>query len=273
MNIASIGCGNMAAAILQRWLEVGAISPHQLRACTARPQSADAVRASLGIACGTSPAIAVDADVVLLAFKPQQRSSALASLRDVGASGPRPLWVSILAGVRLQELQEALGPDARVVRWMPNTPVRTGQGVIGCCFGDATTASDRQLTASLAAHLGTLVEVPEGQLDALTAISGCGPAYLFRFCEALQQAACDVGLEPATAAVLARATVVGAAQLLRQSEASAAALRAQVTSKGGMTAAALDHLEASHWDRTLSAAVQAACAQGAVLAGSPTNDR
>jgi pyrroline-5-carboxylate reductase len=267
MRLGIVGCGNMAQAMLRRWLAAGVVQREAVQGCTARPQSAVQVAAAWGIACSTSVADAVAAaDVVLIACKPQQRDPVLAACA-AAARGRGPLWISVLAGVDVAQLQQALGPHSRVVRWMPNTPVAVGAGAVAHCEGARVDATDLRLQTALLAPLGLGVALAESQLDAFTAIAGCGPAYVFRFLEALQAAGEALGLDAELARQAAAETVRGAALLLASSGQSAASLRAQVTSKGGMTEAAVQVLDQAGWHDTLGHAVAAAHARAGALAG------
>ena len=257
LRIAMIGCGNLGSAIVQRWMASGTLQPDQIVACTATEASATRVRAQLGVAVSQNLAEALrGTDVAILAFKPQQRQAILPQLAAVGV---RPLWISLLAGAQFGELTAALGP--RVIRWMPNTPVAVGAGVTAQCAGPEVSGADHATATALATALGTVVEVTEANYDAFAAVAGCGPAYVYAFCEALAAAGVAQGLDPALAAQIARQTVVGAGQLLGQSAESAAALREKVTSKGGMTAAALATLGTAGWEGLLADAVAAAVAR------------
>ncbi len=263
LRVAFVGCGNMGGAIAQRWLDTATVSPDRLRACTARPASAEAVANRLGIAAGTDLQTAVeDADVVVLAFKPQGRAEPLAQLRQV-LGEPDPLVVSLLAGVSLAELRHSLGP--RVARWMPNTPVAVGAGIVGQYAPDLGEA-DSKLLIELARPLGLCVEVRERDFDALTAVAGCGPAYVFAFCEALTTAGVSQGLDPKVASQLARQVAVGAGMLLGSAAEDPAELRQRVTSTGGMTDAALEQLRRQGWGIAMASAIAAAVERARQLA-------
>ncbi len=260
-RIAMIGCGNLGSAIVQRWLSSATLTVDQLTACTAREHTSQQLARTLGIACSTDLARTLaSADVAVLAFKPQQRALLLPRL---AALPQRPLWISLLAGVPLAELQATLG--GRVVRWMPNTPVAVGAGMVAQCTTAAVGADDLTTCAQLLRPLGASLGLAEAQFDAFTAVAGCGPAYVFAFCEALAAAATAQGLDEATAGEIARQTMIGAAQLLAVSSEPMAVLRQQVTSKGGMTEAALASLGAQHWAGVLDQAVAAAVAQAKQL--------
>ncbi len=185
----------------------------------------------------------VAADGVVLSVKPQSLALALEStVRAV--TGPETLVLSIMAGITVEKLREACGAE-RVVRAMPNTPGQIGRGITAWYGGADVTAADEELVRSLLAPLGALERIPaERQMDAVTAVSGSGPAYLFLLTEALAAAGEAEGLERGLAERLARATVTGSAALMEQSAATPLELRKEVTSPGGTTAAAIDVLTA-----------------------------
>jgi pyrroline-5-carboxylate reductase len=267
-QLALLGIGNMAGAMLARWLNVGAVAPNQVRGVERLPERATELSQTLRITCGTDavPAV-VGAQVVLLACKPQQVAELLSALR------PRltpdqlagQIWVSILAGVSLQQLQTLL-PGPTWVRWMPNTPVRLGAGVVGEVADGADTAQ----LAPLRQALGLTVDLQERQMDGFTAVSGCGPAYVFALAESLATAALAQGFASDVAEALARQTVAGAAQLLASSALSAGQLRTEVTSKGGMTEAALEQLTRDGWPLAMTTAVQAAVDRASALRAGAT---
>lgn len=263
LRVALVGCGNMGGAIAQRWLDTTTLDNAALTACTERAASAESVARRLGIAAGTDLGQAVaGAHVVVLAFKPQGRAEILAEMQDA-LGDQRPLVVSLLAGVGLAELRQALG--ARVARWMPNTPVATGAGIVGQCALDLPDG-DLAVLALLADPLGLRVDVAERDFDALTAVAGCGPAYVFAFCEALASAGRSQGLDPDLAQRLARQVAIGAGYLLANAPEDAATLRQRVTSKGGMTEAALAQLQRQGWGVAMLSAVAAAVERARQLA-------
>lgn len=249
-----IGCGKMAGAMLARWLETATLEPHEVIACTGSASESEAVARSFGIACGTDAQAVVDgADTVLLAIKPQQRLAVLSQIT------PRPgqRWMSILAGVPTATLENDL-PGTRILRLMPNTPVRLGRGLLALTPGTSAQPHDISATRALLQPLGTVVDIAEPLVDAFTAVAGSGPAYVFLFLEALATAGEAVGLDARTSALLAQETVLGAAVLAQEANRPPAELRADVTSKGGMTQAALNVLADRGWERAMQDAVQAA---------------
>lgn len=198
--------------------------------------------------------------VILLAVKPQVFRGVAAELGDVRS---RPVQ-SVMAGVTTAAIRAALGGGARVVRLMPNTPASVRMGVTGLCAGEGATEEDVARAERLFLAVGDVVRVPEDLMDAVTAVSGSGPAYVFYLAEALESAAINAGLDPPTASRLVRGTLAGAARLLADGT-DPAALRAAVTSKGGTTQAACEVLDARAVRGAIIEAVRAATARGAVL--------
>ena len=251
-----VGCGNMGGAMLRRWLECG-LMPAQV---TVVSPSGRALPPGVTVLRGL-PAES-DADVVLLALKPQQ----LGALAGSPLAGYAPaLLVSILAGVdaaRLASLSRAVA----VVRAMPNLPVALGKGVVMLQSDDADNAA-RAEAERLMAPLGLVEWSDAARFDALAALSGCGPAFLFRFVDALADAGVALGIEPAQAARLALATVEGGAALAAGEERSPATLADAVASPGGMTRAGLDVLDHDEaLRRLLRETLSAAARRGGELA-------
>jgi pyrroline-5-carboxylate reductase len=206
-------------------------------------------------------------NVVVMAIKPQDFNVVAKSLSTKlkHATAPGPLILSIAAGIRLKDMSRWLDHE-RCVRAMPNTPALIGKGITGL-FADATVnASDRALVETICNAVGQAVWVKEEKLmDAVTAVSGSGPAYVFAFLEAMQSSGEKLGLDATTARKLAYATLEGASQLAHNSDEHAGILRERVTSKGGTTAAALDILKQLDWHGALEKAIDAASQRGKVM--------
>lgn len=253
-TIALIGLGNMGQALAAGWLGRGvraesivAIDPGE---------AARAAAGALGIRVIEPTELAnAGVDVVVLAVKPAQLESVLAQIRDAGA----PLYLSIVAGKTIGAVRRVVGESA-IVRAMPNTPAAIGQGVTGLCASPAVTEEQRLLCGELMTAVGSVEwVVDEAMMDAVTAVSGSGPAYVFLLIECLASAAREVGLDAALAARLATATVAGAGAYAARSGESAAELRRRVTSPNGTTEAALAVLMRNDaLVRLLTEAVQAA---------------
>lgn len=259
------GAGKMGGAMLAGWLEAG-LDP---RATTiidpvpARPIVDLCARHGIRL----NPAEPEPGAVLVLAIKPQGLEAAAPSLDRL--VGPDTLLVSILAGKTITDLRARLPRARAVVRAMPNLPASIGRGATGACANAEVTPAQRDAADALFAANGTVAWLAdEAQIDAVTAVSGSGPAYVFLLVEALAEAGIAEGLEPAVAQALARATVSGAGALLEASPEEAAELRRNVTSPGGTTAAALDVLmRPDGLAPLLREAVAAARRRAAELAG------
>lgn len=255
-----VGGGRMGGALLAGWRKVGlgavvVVDP-------ARPTIAAPARVVADP--GDIPADFAP-EAVILAVKPQQAAAALpAYARFAG----RAVFLSIMAGRGIAGMRRLLGAEAAIVRAMPNTPAAIGEGISAACAGTDVSAGARALCERLLAAVGEVVWVDhERDLDAVTAVSGSGPAYVFLLTEGLERAAIAEGLPPALARRLARRTVAGSGALLAASAEDAAALREAVTSKGGTTAAALAVLMAPEaWPKLMRDAVAAAAARSRELA-------
>lgn len=256
-----VGAGRMGGALIEGWLATGAVAAERMTVVDPQPGEA-AVRAGrAGASINPDPERWAEAGVVLLAVKPQGWRAAAEAIAPRLAEDAAVL--SVVAGVRLDDLTEAFGGRA-AARVMPNTPVAVGRGSAAVHATDA-----RALTAARAlfAPVATVTELTDETLmDAATAVSGSGPAYLYAFVEALAAAGVTAGLEPEAAAAMARSTVVGAAALLEASGETPEALRRQVTSPNGTTAAALDVLQPALAE-LMRAAVRAAAARSREIGG------
>jgi len=262
-TIAFIGGGNMAASLIGGLLAAGHPAA-RLRVAEPLAERADWLRREFaGIEVKATPAeVLPGAGAVVLAVKPQQMSAALAGLQaDAGC-----VVVSVAAGVRLARLRRALGPQAHYVRTMPNTPALLRKGITGLYAPEATPAPARELAQAILATAGETVWLQrEEDIDAVTALSGSGPAYFFLLTEVLREAGEKLGLEPATAARLALQTFAGSAVMAAGSGRDVVELRAQVTSKGGTTEAAVKSLEAAGLRRVFDEALAAAARRSAEL--------
>lgn len=254
-KIAFLGAGRMASAMVGGILSKG-LKPSDL-ACVSGPHnSAQQLAARTGIAHEIDLARLLDgADAVVLACKPQQFAGLDPRLAQLTAG---KLVISILAGKRLPTLAKAFPRARALVRAMPNTPGQIGAGVTGWSSQASLSAHDRSLVDLILGSLGKLVAVPEAQLDAVTGVSGSGPAYVFEFAAALREAGIAVGLDRENAKLLAYETLLGAAKLLVQSPAEAEELRNQVTSPNGTTFAGLKRMEAHNFRAVIAETVLAA---------------
>ena len=264
--IAFIGGGNMAGAIIGGLRNAG-FDSRQLLVVEPVAAQRERLREQYGVLASEAPdgALAAAA-VVVWAVKPQHFRGAAQALREHAAAAAGALHLSIMAGVRCASIARLSGA-ARVVRAMPNTPALIGRGVAGLYANAACGQAERDRAELVLSATGSLVWVEqEAALDAVTALSGSGPAYVFYLLEALTAGGVGLGLPEATARQLALGTVAGAAALAEGSPLSAAQLREQVTSKGGTTAAALDVLRARDVAGAFDAALQAAARRAAELA-------
>ena len=266
MHIAVIGGGVMGRALMQGFTELEP-RPQILLLEKDRDRASEVV-AELGVVAIDSPDAIADADVVLLAVKPQDFPSTLA---DVGAHlRDGATVISIAAGIRTDQIAamvaEAGGPAVDVVRVMPNTPAQIGQGVMGVSAGEGCSTAALERAKELMATSGLVVVIPEEQQNLLTAISGSGPAYVFLLAETLIAAAVARGMDADTAVALVKQLLVGSSALYAQSELGAGELRTRVTSPGGTTAAAIAVFENEGLAATVDAAVAANIARSEELA-------
>ncbi len=261
-SVGTIGGGNMAEAILRGLLRSG-LEPDRLFAADPDAQRCAHLESALGIRIAPSNAdVAREAEVVVLAVKPALIEAATADLpRDGG-----PLYVSIAAGRTTRDLRAALGGRARVVRSMPNTPALIGAGITALADDAGASEADLALAETVLSAVGTVVRVPESQLDAVTGLSGSGPAYVCLFIEALGEAGAAAGLPAAVARRLALATVLGSARLVDETQEAPSVWRDRVSSPGGTTLAGLAELDAAGFRESLVAAVSAATARSRELA-------
>jgi pyrroline-5-carboxylate reductase len=248
----------MASALAKGCLEAGLLPAD---AMLASDPSEDAKRNFAQRAAGvelvrSNQDVLAGADVVVLAVKPQMMSQVLADIR--ASVEPRHLIVSIAAGVSLSRLADGLPAGARLIRVMPNTPCLIGMGASCFSRGAAATADDAAEVERLLASVGNVYEVEENQLDAVTGLSGSGPAFIYTVIEALASGGSAMGLPTALALELAAQTTLGAAAMALQTGLSPEALRQQVTSPGGTTLAGLEVLEKLDGAGAFRAAVEAA---------------
>lgn len=248
----------MATALAEGAVRSGVASEEQLLASARTEETLAQLRQRIpGIRTTTSNSeVAEQADLLILGVKPQVMAAALADIR--GSVRPQTLVVSIAAGVTLEQLAKPFKRGTRVVRVMPNTPCLIGKGAAAFSLGEHATKDDAKLVELLVSAVGEGYAVPEYQLDAVTGLSGSGPAYVYTAIEALTDAAVRVGLPRAVASQLAARTVAGAAEMVLSTGKHPAVLRDEVTSPGGTTAAGLAALEANGFRHALAEAVSAA---------------
>jgi pyrroline-5-carboxylate reductase len=261
-RLAIVGAGMMGEA-LARGLFASGWSHDDLVLADIRTDRLDEIGGALGVATsGDSAAASAQASGVLLAVKPQDAGAALDQIASaVGSAG----LVSIVAGMTTRAIEEHLGHGSSVVRAMPNTPARVGKGVTALSTGSHATKATRDLAEAVFSSVGPVVWLEEEMLDAVTALSGSGPAYVFYLAEAMVDAAIDLGVPKDVAETLAFATIEGAGVMLNTLGEHPATLRQQVTSPGGTTAAAVEVLESRKAREIVSEAVRAATARSREL--------
>lgn len=239
-----IGAGKMGGAMLEGWLKQG-MPPGQITVVDPMPSDRMRELAQQGLRLSPHTGEIGTIDVIVLAIKPQMLDGAAALLRSVVT--PDTLLISVLAGKTIANLRERAPAARAIVRAMPNTPAAVGRGITGCSASVETTDAQKAFATNLLTSIGHVEWVDnEDLIDAVTALSGSGPAYVFHLVEAMAAAGEKAGLPADLAMRLARATVEGAGELLyREPETSAAMLRQNVTSPAGTTAAALEILMAA----------------------------
>ena len=262
MKIVFLGGGNMANALIGGMLKQG-FSAADIDVIELNAEGRARLSETFGVTCHASAEAAPAPDMLVLAVKPQQMREAVAPF--VGRIG-QALVVSIAAGLDIGTLSRFLGGHRNIVRCMPNTPALIGAGITGLCAAPEVDAEQRAAADRVLKAVGSTVWIEdEGKMDGVTAISGSGPAYVFLFIEALQQAAAELGFSAEQGRQLAIETVQGAAALAAQSSEPAATLRERVTSKGGTTEAALRTMAEKGVKEGIVAGIHAAEARGREL--------
>ncbi|MCX6951698.1 MAG: pyrroline-5-carboxylate reductase [Verrucomicrobia bacterium] len=262
-KIAFLGAGNMAAAIAEGLLAKNPTAQADLVCFSGSGKTAAALAAKTGIKQAHSlDELLTGADTLIVAFKPQHLAAADPRLADLTAGR---LVVSVLAGKRIATLTKTFPRARNLVRTMPNTPSQIGAGITGWCVRDPLTAADHAIVETILSALGQAVEVAEPQMDALTAVSGSGPAYVFEFAAALRDAGVAAGLPPETSQKLAVETLLGAARLLARKNIEPETLRNQVTSPNGTTFAGLQRMAAGNFRGLIQETVLAAKARSEEL--------
>ncbi len=263
VKIAFIGGGNMAQALIGG-LADKLTAAANIHVVDINEAALAALRDKFGVTTATAAGDAVAAsDVIVLAVKPQQLREVVATLKPLVR---QQLVLSIAAGIRAADLSRWLGGHTAIVRTMPNTPALVGKGITGAVAMGGVSEAQRQTADAILRAVGATVWLDdEGKIDAVTALSGSGPAYVFYFIEAMQAAAVELGLTEAQGRELAQATFAGASELAIRSDEPVSLLRERVTSKGGTTYAALVSMEASGVKPAIVKALHAAAARGKEL--------
>ncbi|NUQ63444.1 MAG: pyrroline-5-carboxylate reductase [Pirellulales bacterium] len=266
-RIGFIGAGQMATALAQGWVRAGLVSAENLIASDPFADARDRFTHATG--AQTSPdngVVASTSQVLFLAVKPQQMASVLEELQPW--IGEEKLVVSVAAGVRIASLARTLGSSARLVRVMPNTPCLVGLGAFGYCAGGTATESDIRLVDRLLSAVGVAHRVDEKLMDAVTGLSGSGPAFVYMMIEAMADGGVKMGLPRQVALGLAAQTVRGAAEMVLSGAEHPAVLKDRVASPGGTTIAGIAALESGGLRAAMIAAVEAATRRSAELGAS-----
>ena len=257
LSIGFLGAGKMATALAKGFIGAGLVTPKQIIASDVSEAASEAFAKETGAkTTAFNPDVARFADVLVLAVKPDQVSGALGEIRD--ALTEDHLIISIAAGVTLGKLEASLGDVARVIRVMPNTPALVGSSATGFALGKSATAEDAELAKKLFSSVGVAFQVKESLLDAVTGLSGSGPAYVYLFIESLSDGGVAAGLPRDIATRLAAQTVLGAAKMVLETGQHPGALKDMVTSPGGTTIEGLHELEKGKLRGTVMSAVRAA---------------
>ncbi|HEX7048068.1 MAG TPA: pyrroline-5-carboxylate reductase [Gammaproteobacteria bacterium] len=264
-TIAFIGGGNMARSLIGGLIS-GGCEAGRIHVADPFPEALENLAEKFGVHITNDNVEAASrADVIVLAVKPQVMQAALESIR-AAVNQNRPLMISIAAGITEKLIRTGLGGSAAIVRTMPNTPALLRCGATALYANDEVTEAQREKAESILRSVGIVRWVEEEKLlDAVTAVSGSGPAYFFLVMELLEKAGRDLGLPAETARLLTLQTAYGAARMALESAEDPGTLRERVTSPGGTTAAALNHLDESGFAERFTAAVEAACKRSAEL--------
>lgn len=258
MKVGVIGCGKMGTALVQGAIRAGVVLAEDVMGYDPHEKSRETFREATGaMVAADLLAVASGSEVLLLCTKPMDISGALAAAAKMAEGEPK-LVISIAAGVTLSALEAASPANFRVIRAMPNTPALVGQGAAGYCLGASATDGDAAMAQSLLGAVGLAVLVPERLMDAVTGLSGSGPAYIYLVIDALADGGVREGIPRADAIRLAAQTVLGAASMVMQTGEHPAVLKDMVTSPGGTTIAGLAVLEREGLRSALIEAVGAA---------------
>jgi pyrroline-5-carboxylate reductase len=253
-RIGVLGAGNMGEALIGGVIKACIVEAHQITASRRSDSALAALRGTWGISTTTDNcALVRDNDIILLAVKPQVMGDVLACVAP--CFRPGQVVISIAAGITTTYIESFTGNDIPVIRVMPNTPALVGQAVSPYCLGQHGSAAQALVASQIFSAVGVTVQVEEGMMDAITALSGTGPAYVFYLLEGLIEAGKAMGLPEHLSRALVRQTAYGAAKLVVETPRTPAQLRAQVTSPQGTTHAAMSHLDSQHFLGLLEAAV------------------
>jgi pyrroline-5-carboxylate reductase len=272
LRIAVLGAGKMGGILLQAFLRSGLFTRDQIAATVAHDLRANALSKQLGLTVTTDNRVAAKgADIVLLAVKPTQ---VVQLVREIGAGlKPNALLLSIAASVKTSAIEEALGGSRPVIRAMPNTPAMLGAGITALCRGRFVKDEQLTLAQKIFETVGRTVVVDERHMDAVTGLSGSGPAFLYIILESLAEAGVNVGLPREIATQLAAQTAYGAAKMVLETGSHPALLKDEVTTPAGCTVDGILELEEGGLRVTLIKAVKRATERARELAGNSTRVR
>jgi pyrroline-5-carboxylate reductase len=266
LRIAVLGTGKMGGILVQAFLHSGLVPSGQIVATVAHPERAETLAAQFGIAVTTDNLSAArEADIILLGVKPNQMADVVRQIAP--ALYPNKLLISFAASVKTSAIEEATGGRIPVIRAMPNTPAKLGAGVTAICRGGFVTDEQMALAEAIFSTVGRTVVVDEKHMDAVTGLSGSGPAFLYIILEALAEAGVNVGLPRDVATLLAAQTTFGAARMVLETGSHPALLKDEVTTPGGCTVDGILELEQGGLRVTLIKAVKRATERARELAG------
>ena len=257
-RIGFIGTGYMARALARGFLKTQSITKEQLLGCDISPKAAqEFVDQTGGLLVDSIKDLVAGSDVVFIAVKPQQIGEVLRTISSLRAHADT-LWITVAAGVPIRTYLKEIGNTARLIRVMPNTPCRVGEGVSGFCVSEGVKPDDIAVATELLETVGIAIQFPERQLDAVAGLSGSGPAYVYMMIDAMADGGVKMGLSRTHALQLASQTVLGAAKVVMQAGEHPGFLKDNVCSPRGTTISAVHVLEKSGFRASLISAVEAA---------------
>ncbi|WP_234047424.1 pyrroline-5-carboxylate reductase [Luteolibacter pohnpeiensis] len=267
MKLGLIGCGKMATALVKGAIQAGVVNPSEVVATSRSQASRDAFAAETGAKTSDLAGVLATSEVILLCPKPQDIPAALEQIRSVPQSGEGALIISIAAGVTAKTMEDGLPDQFRVIRSVPNTPSLVGCGAAAYCLGADATEDDAALAQRLLGAVGVALRVPEKLINAVTGVSGSGPAYVYLLIEALADGGVKAGLSRADAIQLSAQTFLGAATMVLETGEHPAVLKDKVASPAGTTIAALASLEKNGARSAMIQAVEAVVQRANELGG------
>ena len=272
LKMGFLGAGQMATVLAKGWLAAGLLTSDRCRASDPSPDARSPFQKETGIvAVADNAAVVAESNVLVLAVKPQMMSKLLAEVRP--AVTENHLLISIAAGISIKQIADTLAGNHRIVRVMPNTPCLVNCSAAGYALGPTATQEDANQVETLFNTVGKAFALPESLLDAVTGLSGSGPAYIYILIEALSDGGVRMGLPRDVATALATQTVLGAAKMVLETKQHPAVLKDAVTSPGGTTIAGIHALERAGFRAAVMDAVESATKRSAELGrGGSTND-